>query len=170
MSLFGSSPDDSTPQERAPSRSLFDDDAKPSPGASSLFENTNNEEASPWSMPTPKKGGRAELIKKLLAAGDVPEQYVEAFDSLIESDDSNGGQTSQQGLQKLLRDSNLSSAMQSRLLNLVAPGGLSNGLERNAFNVLLALVGLAQEGEDATLDSVDEHRKSTTSQFLMLRM
>jgi sorting nexin-8 len=36
----------------------------------------------------------------------------------------------------------------------------SNGLGRGEFSVLLALVGLAQEGEDLTFDAVDDRRKS----------
>ena len=36
----------------------------------------------------------------------------------------------------------------------------STSLDRNEFNVFLALVGLAQKGDIVSLDSVDEHRQS----------
>ena len=43
---------------------------------------------------------------------------------------------------------------------LVAPGGANElDLGRNEFNVLLALGGLAQEGEVVSLDGVDERRR-----------
>ena len=57
----------------------------------------------------------------------------------------------------------MTAADQAKILNLVLPGGQetsSDGLGRNEFNVLLALIGLAQEGEDITFDAVDERRNS----------
>ena len=56
-------------------------------------------------------------------------------------------------------------ATQSRIVSVVAPDARSDdlSLSRNEFNVLLALIGLAQEGEITSLDSVDERRRSKSS-------
>ena len=45
-------------------------------------------------------------------------------------------------------------------MSIISSGGQLSDLGRTEFNVLLALIGLAQEHEDITLDGVDERRKS----------
>ena len=164
MSLFGTSPTDSPmPSSRIMSKSLFSDE--PTPGAastSSLFADDNGGDASPWNMPTPKKAARRELVKTLLPATDVPESYVDAYDSMLDSGQRVGSGVGLTGVKKVLGTSTLNAADQAAILNLIVPGGQesANGLGRSEFNVLLALVGLAQEGEDISLDGVDERRKS----------
>lgn len=166
MSLFGSSPDDSSlPSHSQPqSKSLFEDD--PTPGAAtnaSLFSNEDDGSGpSPWALPTPKKAGRGELVKTLLPASAVPESYIDMFDTVLESGDRLGSGISLTGVKKILENSGLDPAEQARVLNLVIPGGkeATGGLGRSEFNVLLALIGLSQENEEATLDGVDERRKS----------
>ena len=162
MSLFGSSPDDSglsastsRPQQ---SSSLFDDGAPPSKSSGGLFSDDTAGGDSPWSMPTPKKASREQLVKTLLPASEVPESYVDAYDTISASEHGvDGGKISVAGMMKILEGSRV--ADQERIVRLVnAEGGRAIG--RNEFNVLLALVGLAQEGEEASLDSVDERRKS----------
>lgn len=162
MSLFGSSPDEPAPIAASKSRnSLFDDEPSPAPGSkSSLFADDDAPGASPWGMPTPKKAARGELIKNLLPASDVPEFYIDTFDALLKSDDNAGGKISAGGVEKLLGGSNLGADARSRVLGIVGSGGQLSDLGRNEFNVLLALIGLAQEHEDITLDSVDERRRS----------
>lgn len=151
MSLFG---EEDIPA-RAKSSSLFDDDAKPAskPG-NSLFDEADSND-SPWAFPTPKKAGRASLVKTLLPASDVPESYIDAFDALQD-----GGCVS---AKKLVGDSGVPSAQQATILEIV--GGQEGGeaLGRNEFNVCFALIGLAQEGEDVTLDGVDERKRSEYS-------
>lgn len=165
MSLFGSSPDDSSLSKpvngRQQSKGLFNDDSRPqSNGGNSLFADDAATD-SPWSMPTPKKAARSELIKNLIPATEAPESYVDAFDAILESGDGIHGKISSSGVTKLLQNSNLSSAGQTRLLNIVASdGNISAGLDRGSFNVLMAMIGLAQEGEEVTLDGVDERKKS----------
>ena len=166
MSLFGSSPDDSSlPSHSQPqSKSLFEDG--PAPGATSnasLFADEDDGSGpSPWALPTPKKAARSELVKTLLPASAVPESYIDMFDTVLESGDRLGSGISLTGVKKILEDSGLSPAEQARVLNLVIPGGKegAGGLGRSEFNVLLALIGLSQEDEEATLDGVDERRKS----------
>lgn len=156
MSLFGD--DESLPAARVSKSTLFDDDV-PTPGSkSSLFADDDNG-PSPWGLPTPKKAGRGELIKNLLPASEVPDSYIDTFDSILKNGDGSGGKISAAGVTKVLSAGKLSADDQSRIVSIVSSGDLT----RNEFNVLLALVGLAQEHEDITLDSVDERRKSQSA-------
>ena len=164
MSLFGSSPDEpSQAATNSKSRnSLFDDDSSPAPGSkSSLFANDNDtSDASPWNMPTPKKAARGELIKSLLPASDVPDSYIDTFDDVLKGGDGKGGKISVAGVTKVLTAGRLGADDQSRITNIITSGGQLSDLGRSEFNVLLALIGLAQEHEEITLDSVDERRRS----------
>ncbi|KAF3483365.1 uncharacterized protein GIQ15_02689 [Arthroderma uncinatum] len=114
-------------------------------------------------MPTPRKSGsRQQIVKTLLPSTDVPESYIDAFDALVEKAGVTGGAGAGVGVDEarsLLGSTHLSPSEQTGILNLVTNNGAQQSLERNEFNVLLALVGLAQEGEDVTFDSVDERRK-----------
>lgn len=159
MSLFGTSPTEESPAATASKSrlSLFDDES-PAPGSkSSLFADDDASGDSPWAMPTPKKAGRGELIKKLLPASDVPESYIDIYDNISRDDGSVGG-ISASGVERVLKAAGLSSSDKSSIQSIVLSS--DEGLGRNEFNVLLALIGLAQENEDITLDSVDERRRS----------
>ncbi|KAI4159104.1 MAG: hypothetical protein LQ342_006881 [Letrouitia transgressa] len=164
MSLFGSSPPEEpiTPSKSSHSQSLFNDERATGPVSSSLFNDSTEDGASPWNMPTPKKAGRSQLVRNLLPANSVPESYVDAFDTLVESDYRTGsGSVSLAGARKIFEGSGLDVAEQSKIIGLVASGQEpSNGLSRSEFNVLVALAGLAQEKEDITLDGVDERRRN----------
>lgn len=163
MSLFGSSPDENTtPALSSKSRnSLFDDEPSPAPGSkSSLFAEDDAPNGSPWGLPTPQKAKRGELIQGLLPASDVPDSYIDIFDNALDRGDGVGGKVSAAGIAKVLSAGNLSAADQTRILSVITMGGQAADLGRNEFNVLLALIGLAQESEDITLDGVDERRKS----------
>jgi sorting nexin-8 len=159
MSLFG----DESPAPASKSRlSLFDDDdASPAPGSkSSLFDDDNAPGSSPWGIPTPKKAARVDLIKSLLPASDVPDSYIDLFDNVINGGDSVGGKISAAGVTRVLSAGKLGADDQSRIMSLISSSGQLSDLSRNEFNVLLALIGLAQEHEDITLDGVDERRRS----------
>lgn len=168
MSLFGSSPTEDSPglgSSTGPTRrggaGLFDDDSgsgTPKP-SNSLFADDNDSHDSPWDMPTPRKQqSRADLIRNLLPGSDVPDAYIETFDIVVREDGS-GGQVTSGGVAKLFATARLGADAQARIMSLVAPGGGDVLLGRNEFNVLLALVGLAQEGEVISLDGVDERRR-----------
>ena len=157
MSLFGSSPTESAPVN---SKSLFgEESARPASNAS-LFAEDGGE--SPWSMPTPKKSARQNLVKNLLPATDVPDSYVDAYDAVLNANERTGVGIGMAGIKRVLESSTLSEQEQNKILNLVIPGGQesANGVGRSEFNVLLALIGLGQEGEEITLDGVDERRRS----------
>ncbi|EEP80073.1 Mvp1p protein [Uncinocarpus reesii 1704] len=113
-------------------------------------------------MPASKRISKQEVLKSLLPPTDVPESYVDAYDITLGSSDNRGNAGVGVGTaRRMLTSTHLSSEQQSRIMNIVAPGGevTAGSLGRSQFNVFLALVGLAQEGEDLTLDTVDERRK-----------
>ncbi|KAK0704343.1 hypothetical protein B0H67DRAFT_499236 [Lasiosphaeris hirsuta] len=163
MSLFGSSPPEEAPimasNSFANSRSsLFEDEAPMTKSTSSaLF----NDDDSPPSWDMPRKKTRADLIRNLLPASDVPDSYVETFDAVLHDDGSDGRITSG-GVARTLAAAKLGADEQARIMGLLAPsgGGGEVTLGRSEFNVLLALIGLAQEGEIVSLDGVDERRRN----------
>jgi sorting nexin-8 len=168
MSLFG---DEDVPSRAKQSSSLFDDDPKPAgkPG-NSLFADEIDSNDSPWALPTPKKAGRGSLVKSLLPASDVPDSYIDAFDAVLDAGDRAGSGISIDGAKKLLASSGLPNDAHARMLEIVQSGQEEGaGLGRNEFNVLYALIGLAQEGEDVTLDSVDERKRSQYIASMLIR-
>lgn len=182
MSLFGTSPTEerapSTPSRSRGSRrgagsGLFDDDdARPSSGGGGgLFadddhhghaDSNQGRADSPWDMPTPRKQqSRAELIRSLLPTSDVPESYIETFDAVVREDGS-GGRVTAGGIANVFATARIDADAQASIMSLLAAGGNASEmtLGRPEFSVLLALIGLAQEGDTISLDGVDERRKS----------
>ncbi|KAI5251460.1 hypothetical protein E4T42_04246 [Aureobasidium subglaciale] len=168
MSLFGESPPP-TPAARQNKSSLFDDDeqaaARSTSANSGLFAETANADdgQSPWDFPAPKKHNstrqRGDLIKTLLPASDVPERYVDLFDALLSQSSGQGGVTVRQ-IKSLLSGSGIGQPEQNKILELLgATDDDSRVLGRGEVNVVLALIGLAQEGEELGLDAVDERRR-----------
>lgn len=167
MSLFGSPPngsDSANPTPHAQQKSLFEEEATSGAVSSaSLFDDEANGNAgSPWNFSTPKKAAASDLVKTLLPTSDVPESYIDAYDAVLDSGDESVAGMSFDGVRKILRSSGLRVDDQARILDLVIPNNKepSAGLGRSEFNVLLALIGLAQENEEVTLDGVDERKKS----------
>lgn len=163
MSLFGDEPTDNGPALGSPPShrgGLFDDEPASGRNSSSLFDD-NSGASSPWDMPTPRKQrSRSEMIRNLLPASDVPESYIGAFDAVV-GEDGRDGQVTAAGIAKLFAVARLDADAQARIMALVAPGqGSDVLLSRNEFNVVLALIGLAQEGDIISLDGVDERRRN----------
>ncbi|BCS19778.1 sorting nexin Mvp1 [Aspergillus puulaauensis] len=177
MSLFGTSPDDSSAADSAQrsKTSLFADE--PSLGAgsanfggSSLFADDDSL-GSPWNSNTGKRTSKQQLVKTLLPDSDAPESYIDAYDLVLSAGERAGSGAGLTSVRELLSGSGISATDQAKILNLVLSGDTdrSNGLGRGEFNVLLALIGLAQEGEDLTFDAVDDRRKklpTPTSSYL----
>jgi sorting nexin-8 len=144
---------------------MFDDDAPTNKSSNSLFadDDYSGSAGSPWDLPTPRKQkSRADVIRTLIPASDAPESYIETFDAVFKDDGSNG-KIQAGGVAKVFAAARLGADDQSSIMSIVAPGGGDVELGRGEFNVLLALVGLAQEGETIGLDSVDERRRSEYS-------
>ncbi|KAL8940494.1 MAG: hypothetical protein Q9216_002781 [Gyalolechia sp. 2 TL-2023] len=159
MSLFGSSPP-AEPAREGKSQSLFDDDRANDVADSSIFDDGDGSGPSPWDMPTPKKPAKGGVVKTLLPATNVPESYIDAFDTILESGFGAGmSSVTLAGARKVFEGSGMDADEQARILNIVTGGQEpSDGLGRSEFNVLVALTGLAQEHEEVTLDGVDERR------------
>lgn len=159
MSLFGEDP----PASRSKS-SLFDDgDTAPLKGTSSSMFGEGPAETtdSPWDFTPKKSTGRGDLVKSLLADADVPDLYIDTFDRL-----QTGSTVPSADCQQLLKESGLSTGDERKIWNIVSNHGETSTLGRGEFNVLLALVGLAQEGDDLSLDAVDERRRKLPSPSL----
>lgn len=167
MSLFGSSPENSlmgnsVQQSKA---SLFADE--PGAGASSSLFADDDTSSSPWNTNTNKRASRQQLLKTLLPGLDVPESYIDVYNQVLKVGDRVGSGIGLTSVREILSGSGLRATDQERIVNLVVSDGESTntnvGVGRGEFNVLLALVGLAQEGEDLTYDAVDDRRKSRLS-------
>jgi sorting nexin-8 len=154
MSLFGDEPD--APSVR-PKSGLFDDDeTTKSKTSSSMFGDSTADidDSSPWGFTPKKNSGRGSLVKSLLANADVPDLYIDTFDSLQA-----GGSVLAADARQLLRDSGISASAQDTIWSIVTSRAEVNSLGRSEFSVMLALVGLAQEGDELSLDAVDERRR-----------
>lgn len=162
MSLFGD--DNDAPASRARS-SLFDDNAASKMGGSSMFGDDDDsntpasgtaaaDDSSPWGFTPKKSAGRGSLVKSLLADADVPEAYIDRFDAMQAAGNVSGSEA-----RRLLEQSGISGSAQQTVWEIVSGKGELSRLGRGEFNVLLALVGLAQEGEELGLDAVDERRR-----------
>lgn len=141
--------DEDGPMTRSTSDTLFNDD-----------EFGGSGRASPWDLPTPRKQqSRADLIRSLLDGVDIPDNYVEVFDNAVREDGS-GAKVTSSGVTKTLAAAKLRADDQAQIMGILAPGGNLELIGRSEFNVLLALIGLAQEGEAVSLDGVDERRRN----------
>ncbi|EMC98386.1 hypothetical protein BAUCODRAFT_32418 [Baudoinia panamericana UAMH 10762] len=156
MSLFGDDIDVPTPRQKATGLFSEGNNAGQARTSSSMFGDDGNAaggDDSPWGFTPSKKGaGRGGLVKSLLAGASMPDSYVDAFDAM-----QTGGSVSAQDCQKLLHEV-VSGNAADKIWNIVSSNGQATELGRNEFNVLLALIGLSQEGEELSLDAVDERR------------
>ncbi|KAK2789207.1 Sorting nexin mvp1 [Onygenales sp. PD_12] len=166
MSLFGTSPDDSpvigTNSTSHSRSSLFADQPGFGGTSSSLFADDGPGDSSQWTPSNPKRAARHELVKMLLPVAEVPTSYKAAYDTVLDAGDRVGAGISVEGAKQVLQSTHLSPEEQTTILNMVVPGGREpvSGLGRGEFNVLLALIGLAEEGADLTFDTIDERRKN----------
>jgi len=160
MSLFGDSPPRQKPQDKS---NLFDESSSNKNAGSGLFadQETYNGDSTPWDMPTPRKNAKRTLIRTIIGEDDVPELYDRAFNVLIQRDESTDGTVSADTVRRFLaEDCNIQQSQANVIFNIINTGQSPRFIKAE-INVLLALVGLAQEeGEDVNLDSVQERRKT----------
>jgi sorting nexin-8 len=69
------------------------------------------------------------------------------------------------GIRRLLDESGVGEESRGKVWSIVMKGG-KESVSREEFNVLLALVGLAQEGDEVTIDGVDDRRRGELFLFL----
>ncbi|PHH69548.1 hypothetical protein CDD80_6654 [Ophiocordyceps camponoti-rufipedis] len=172
MSLFGTSPDAETrtaPSHGQAAAAAADDVAKTDPARDSagLFGGKEPSPSSPWGpLPAPRKQqSRAEVIRTLLPWDEVPDSYGEAFSRALRGDDDDGGgdgggdeeRISSAGIAAMFAAARLEAETQACIMGVLEAGD-GAWLDRGGFYVLLALIGLAQEGQVISLDGVDERR------------
>ncbi|KAL2189265.1 hypothetical protein L209DRAFT_802696 [Thermothelomyces heterothallicus CBS 203.75] len=167
MSLFGTPSPEGSPDVRSSNfgngrPSLFEDEPPMTRSTTTaLFADDDAGSDSPWDMPTPRRQQtRADVLRNLLANSTVPDSYIDVYEKMV-AEDGSAGSISAGGVAKTLAAAKLGADDQARIMSIVAPGGSAEdvSLDRNQFSVLLALIGLAQEGEPVSLDTVDERRR-----------
>ena len=166
MSLFGTSPEDSSGTAFGQQKSsLFSDEPAIGTNPTSSLFTDDGPGAKPLGSHGTKRVARHDLVKNLLSDTEVPDSYVDAYDLVLNSGNATGLGIGLPAVREILAGSELDAMDQDKILNFVVPseGSGTDSLGRSEFNVLLALVGLAQEGDDITLDAVDERRKSKAS-------
>ncbi|KAF2863215.1 sorting nexin mvp1 [Piedraia hortae CBS 480.64] len=151
MSLFG----DTDESDGGPKSSLFANNPPPTTKSTSMFGDTSTDDG-PWGFtPTKRSVGNRELIKSLLAEASIPDAYIDRFDQL-----QTNGSVPAEDCRKLLEDCSLELQQEERVWKLLSDNGNVPTLGRSEFNVLLALIGLAQQGEETSLDGVDERKQN----------
>lgn len=136
---------------RRPSSSLFADDG------TDFGKHAGDADAhDPWGMPTPKKASRGQLVRRLLTEAEVPDAYRDAWRRLLDEGAGAGAVTLKGWAARTVGAARCEAIWE--LMGLGDRG--SEALAAPEFWVLLALVGLAEEGEEVSLDGVDERRRS----------
>jgi sorting nexin-8 len=111
--------------------------------------------SSPWNFPEPK--GPHDRIATLLADAPVPASYGRAF----KESEPIAGFSSTSALRRVMDRTGLSNAQQDEVLSTLLQGSSDQRLSEQVWNVGMALIGLAQNGEDdLSLDSVDYNRSN----------
>ena len=101
------------------------------------------------------------MVMTLLPADEVPESYIDAYDTLNASEHGVSGRINPDGARKLLDGSRIAQSPQDLILKLVGGSQEGASIGRKEVDFLLALIGQAQEVEELSLDAVDDRRKST---------
>jgi hypothetical protein len=175
MSLFGDDPPSSITPTRRPkaSASLFADaddaDASGPASAAATAGSAAVTASSPLSSWTPVPSAKrasmrgAALLRSLVPPGQAPDTYVDAYDRMAaENRSGGGGGVDAATVRDVLAQSGVDADAAVLIRKTVMPDE-SRELGRAEVNVFLAMIGLAQEGEEVTLDGVDERRRSESS-------
>ncbi|CCG81644.1 Sorting nexin Mvp1 [Taphrina deformans PYCC 5710] len=140
--------------------SLFGDEEVPSQKASALFGDASPErsqerglfgdDGDPW-MPSPKK--RKDLAR-ILSSEDAPEIYVDIFEDYAIS-----SVLPLTGLRRLMEDAALKKHDKELIVSILVPTDSTQaGLNRGEGNLAIFLIALAQQGEEISLDAVDDRK------------
>lgn len=139
--------------------SLFGD-SPPGRSRSSLFADPGFDDSAPSTWPS-RRPASVEVVRTLLTSenADLPNIYTFFYDSFATQFRSGDGMgVSADGVRRLLDESEVDDENMERIWSIVMKGG-KESIGRDEFNVLLAFVGLAQEGDEVTIDGVDDRRK-----------
>ncbi|KAK9478740.1 hypothetical protein V1514DRAFT_352046 [Lipomyces japonicus] len=171
MSLFG---DDYESNSSGTRSSLFGD-PEPTPrsslattatvrsavssSADRLFDNNDSD---PWTLPVPRVSQKPTL-SSLLDNVVLPQVYTDSFNAERASNGGSGdGFLTVENVRHLVDKAGLSNDPRGdRIVELIIRNKPDNRIDPGTWAVALALIGLAQEGdEDLNLDSVDSRRFS----------
>lgn len=160
MSLFGDDDSDfATSRSQKKQNALFEESSA-AQSTNSLFQDDNPQagDDAGWGGFTPKKAGRGDQVKSLLANADVPDSYVDAYDALLATGQGNEGGVGIEGVRIVMSEAGLSEQKKAQIMRVV--GERKTALGRNEFFVVMALIGLAQEDDELSLDAVDDRKRS----------
>ncbi|PWW79404.1 hypothetical protein C7212DRAFT_275497 [Tuber magnatum] len=156
MSLFGDSP-----PGRSRSSLFADEEFESAPG--SLFDDSG---AGAWNsagLPTARRGAPADISKTLLTKenANIPERYDFLYESFLDQYRSpNGAGVTLAGVKQALKEADADGCgIEDKILSILVKGG-KQSIGREEFYLLLALVGLEQQGEEVTIDGVDDLRRT----------
>lgn len=155
MSLFGS-PD--VPTTTIPQKSLsvlFGDDSSVPGLKPSMFNEDKESSHEQWKFPVSDQSQRKELMMNLQPSWPIPE-YNEIFNTMSKDSDD---LIVREEVLKVLDCSGLNSDQKLLILKIIYHESETTRLTRNEFNVLLALIGLAQDYEDISLEKIYEKRQ-----------
>ena len=148
MSLFGDDNDNDgvavLPRSRKTHASSSGNNNRHS-GASGLF----GDDADPW-LPSPRK--KVE-VGNMLDGADIPDLYIDLFESAARAN-----RLPITALNRMMAQARLSQDQQdsiTSLLNLQHNSNLSRGLA----NVAFLLIALAQQGEELSMDAIDDRKR-----------
>lgn len=117
----------------------------------SLFGDSDS--TSPWDFPEPKSSN--DRIASLLSDASIPSSYTRAF----QDSKPIAGFSSTAALRSVMGKARIPDNQQDSILATILQGSNDQSLSQEVWNVGMALIGLAQTGEDdLSLDSVDYSR------------
>lgn len=108
----------------------------------------------PWASPTPGTGGKR--ISSLLANATIPPIYTSLYDEIR---DRPSGKVSLEAFKSVLEKSELDHRQKERIMWVITHElAITDSIPHNVWNIAMALIGLAQLGEELDLDTVDAFR------------
>ncbi|KAJ7066631.1 hypothetical protein C8F01DRAFT_1020137 [Mycena amicta] len=114
----------------------------------SVYDTVDPWSATPSPSATPAPAANNSVFSSVIADATVPAVYNQSF-QLVDS--TNSGEVSVNSLSRVLQTSNLPAGTVDKIVNLVSSRPRVSKLE---FFVALALVALAQEGKDVSIEQV----------------
>ncbi|PVF93930.1 hypothetical protein CPB86DRAFT_789597 [Serendipita vermifera] len=137
-----------SPQTRYDSLNGLNSSFVADPLASSVYDDT----VDPWSAAaTPPIAEAPSEMPGVLGNAQIPTQYSQAFNAV---DTLGSGSVSINALQRVIGISGLPAATIEQIVNLVTSKSRVN---KGEFYIAMALVGLAQEGKDVSIENVASH-------------
>lgn len=116
-----------------------------------------------------RRGADGDIVKNLLTPSNanLPEEYVDYFDSLLAQYGTLDDMISAEGVRKILEEGEISESAIGRIWGVIMKGA-KESINRDEVNVLLAMVGLAQEGDEISIDGVDDRRRSELNSISLI--